>query len=167
MRVVQLDKNAGGKDLRDACNRQGKVRCVLLPRRVRDTATDPEVVELGAKNRRLTLTFDKGFFASASHRLAGDHSGVLLLREDDGSLRQMSTRTAPAFLTNFKDDFGDEWHSIPWNNCVVELTPTLIYLYYTRTSPSTKVMVKRDERGWQDKLRSYLRENAKMLPKRP
>src|SRR5713226_2477475 len=145
MRAVQLDKNAGGKDLRDTCNRQGKVQCVFLPRAIRDTATDSEVVDHGAKKHRLTLTFDKGFFVSASDSLARDHSGVMLLREDDGSLRQMSTKTAPTVLADFKHKFGDEWASVPWNNCVVELTPTLICVHYMRATPAKSILIKRDE----------------------
>ena len=40
MRTVQLDKNAGSKKLRDACNEQGVVRCILLPRDVRDQSDE-------------------------------------------------------------------------------------------------------------------------------
>ncbi len=43
IRIVQLDKNAGGKKLRNACNEQGAVQCELLPEDLRDKLSDEEV----------------------------------------------------------------------------------------------------------------------------
>ena len=61
MRTVQLDKNAGAKKLRDDCNREKLVRCILLPRKLREKS-DEEVLDFGATNGYLTLSFDKTLF---------------------------------------------------------------------------------------------------------
>ncbi len=163
IRIVQLDKNAGGKKLRNACNEQGAVQCELLPEDLRDKLSDEEVVEFGSKNGYLTLTFDTGFFISASSRLARRHSGVLILRQDyrEGQkpLPDVSTKTAPRILSDFKNAFP-EWNSAPWDNAVIELTPTLLYLHRVPRSE----LIRRDEPNWQTKLRRYLEEGSNILP---
>jgi hypothetical protein len=162
MRTVQLDKNAGGKKLRDECNRQGVVQCVLLPPEVRDLS-DPEVVEHGIRNGYLTLTFDRGLFVNSADRLVGRNPGLLLLRADDGSCQQVSTKTAPKLLTTFKKEFPD-WNLAPWQNSIVELTPTLVFVYHTRSAPPVLMAIlQRTDAGWQDKLKQLLEENARII----
>jgi predicted nuclease of predicted toxin-antitoxin system len=61
MNNVLLDKNAGSRKLRDSCNEQGIVQCFLLPKAIRDTATDPDVAEFAVEHDDFILTFDRGF----------------------------------------------------------------------------------------------------------
>ncbi len=111
MRTVQLDKNAGSKKLRDACNEEGVVRCILLPREIRDQS-DEAVLEFAIRNGYLTLTFDRPLCVDSAQVFAGRNPGILLLRTDDGSLQRISTKTAPKLLQGFKAQFRD-WHAAP------------------------------------------------------
>lgn len=159
MRTAQLDKNAGGKKLRDLCNAQGLVRCFLLPEGVR-VAGDQEVAEFAINHQNLTLTFDRTFCFVAANVLAGRNPGLLLLRADDRSVQQISTKTAPAMLGTFKEQFPD-WHLVPWRNSFVKITPTLVYVHHTRSAPPGFVAVlQRSEAGWQDVFRRLLVDNA-------
>ncbi len=163
MRTVQLDKNAGSKKFRDVCNREGVVRCMLLPRNVRDQSDDT-VLEFAISNGYLTLTFDRPLCINSAHVLAGRNPGVLLLRMDDGAVQRISTQIAPKLLREFKKDFPD-WHVVPWRNSIIELTPTLVFIHHTFSAPPVTVAVlKRDEDGWQTELRRLLDANARMLP---
>ena len=114
---VLLDKNAGSRKLRDSCNEQGIVQCFLLPKAIRDTATDPDVAEFAVEHDDFILTFDRGFCDEASRVLAGRNPGVLLLREDDGSVKRITIKTAMAILSQFKEQF-QEWPQVPCKNSV-------------------------------------------------
>src|SRR5438552_17426258 len=111
MRTVQLDKNAGGKKLREYCNQDGAVECFLLPPAVRD-AEDADVADFGVRHGNLTLTFGKGFMLNAAPRIVGINPGILPMRTDDNSFEQVSTKTAPKMLRAFKEQFP-EWHEVP------------------------------------------------------
>jgi predicted nuclease of predicted toxin-antitoxin system len=156
MNNVLLDKNAGSKKLRDSCNEQGIVRCFLLPRQIRDTATDPEVAEFAIEHDHFILTFDRGFCDEASRALAGRNPGVLLLREDDGSVKHISRKGAMAILSQFKQQF-QEWPQVPCKNSVVQLTPTLVIVYHTLTEEPLLVRwLYRNRPDWQKQLRQML-----------
>src|SRR5437899_1267257 len=128
--------------------------------------SDEEVLDFGATNSYLTLSFDKTLFFGSGHVIVGRNPGGLILREDDDSIRQMSTRTAPKLLGAFKEQFPD-WHTLPWNNSIVELTPTLIFIYQTMTAPPELVeLLKRDEAGWPERLRELLEQNAQLESKK-
>jgi hypothetical protein len=159
MRTVLLDKNAGSKKLRDSCNEEGAVRCVLLPRLVRDSSGE-SVLNFAIANGYLTLTFDRPMMHQSGHVLAGRNPGMLLLRMDDSSVQRISTKTAPKLLHSFKTDFP-EWHSVPWANSIVELTPTLVHVHHTATAPPLLVAVlKREEAGWQAELKQLLENHG-------
>lgn len=161
MRTVQLDKNAGGRKLKDACNKEGIVRCILLPHDVRERS-DAEVLEFGIENGYLTLTFDRQFYIETAHILVGQNPGLLLMRVDDESDWRINTKTAPKILRDFKNSFP-EWYSVPWRNSVIELTPTLVFVYHTLSYPLQRiVMLKRTENGWQEALKCILESNANL-----
>lgn len=159
MRTVQLDKNAGSKKFKNACNQEGLVRCILLPRGVREKS-DAEVLDFGASNQYLTVSFDRGLFFDSGHVLVGRNPGGLLLRFDDDSIRQISTATAPKILKDFKAQFP-EWHEAPWRNSILELTPSLVYVYKTTSFPLEFVeLLSRGVIGWQTRLKTLLEANA-------
>jgi hypothetical protein len=159
MRTVLLDKNAGSKKFRDACNREGVVRCILLPRSIRDS-NDESVLEFAISNGYLTLTFDRPLFIQSAPVLSGRNPGLIVLRADDGAIHRISTKTAPKLLRDFKADFPD-WYVVPWKNSIVELTPTLALVYQTRTvTPVLVALLKREDDGWQSGLKRLLAENA-------
>ena len=156
MNNVLLDKNAGSRKLRDSCNEQGIVKCFLLPTAIRDTATDPEVAEFAVEHDDFILTFDRGFCDEASRALAGRNPGVLLLREDDGSVKRITIKAAMAILSQFKEQF-QEWPKVPCKNSVVELTATLVTVYHTlREEPMLFGLLYRNQPDWQKQLRQML-----------
>jgi predicted nuclease of predicted toxin-antitoxin system len=167
-RSVQLDKSAGGRKLRDLCNAEGSVACYLLPESIRDTATDAEVVLFAKKRGNLTVTFDVGFAVSAKDALSPGHPGILILREDDSSLRQLTTKTAPQLLGKLKNELPD-WHSLPWNDAIVEITPTLVYVYeLSARAIGLRALLKQTQPGWQGQLRELLHSaDAESLPNAP
>jgi hypothetical protein len=159
MKTVQLDKNAGGKKLRDACNAEGLVQCFLLPKLHRDM-NDEDVLKLAINKGNLTLTFDRPLFFTSGHVIAGQNPGGVILRMDDGSLQQMSTKTAPGVLRKFKEDFPD-WCSAPWRNSLVEITPTIVFIYHTMQAvPCLLECLDRASSDWQARLRKHLDDNA-------
>ena len=160
MKKVLLDKNAGSNKLCNSCNSQGIVQCFLLPRLMRDTATDPEVAEFAIKQEDLIVTFDRGFCCEASTVLAGRNPGILLLRVDDGSVKRISRKLATTILSAFKQQFQD-WSQVPWGNSFVELTPTLAIVYHTmNVEPLFLDRLDRQQAGWQMKLKQLLEANA-------
>jgi hypothetical protein len=162
MKSVQLDKNSGAKSFCKRCNEQGLVRCYLLPENVRDK-DDADVARFAIQHENLTLTFDRTFCVSAAAELAGRNPGLLLLREDDDSIRQMNTKTAPTVLRHFKQAFPD-WYQVPWKNSFVELTPTRIHVYRTLTHPPVEVgCLERNQDGWQTMLRQLLEDNERAM----
>ena len=165
MRSIQLDKNAGGKKLRDACNEEGIVCCTLLPEAFRD-ADDPDIAALGFAKGHLTLTFDRGFLREASSVLVKGNPGVLLVRADTNTPFQVSTKTAPKLLRQFKRAFP-EWSSVSWENSCVELTPTLVIVYNSRTNPPIQTgVLDRNTPHWQVQLKQLLEANAGQKPNR-
>jgi len=160
MNKVLLDKNAGSNKLCDSCNKQGIVQCFLLPKSIRDTATDPEVAEFAIKHDDFIVTFDRGFCCEASAVLAGRNPGVLLLRVDDESVARISRKTATALLSTFKQEF-QEWFQLPWKNSFVELTPSLAIVYHTLDEePLFLDRLDRKEADWQKRLKQHLQANA-------
>ena len=163
-RTVTLDKNSGSKKLRDACNQEEHVRCILLPHDIRD-ADDRTVLEFGIQNNYLILTFDKPLYSQCSHLLTRGNPGLLLLREDDGTVRHMNTKMAAPFLKKFKEDFP-EWHTVGWANSYVEVTPTVVYVYPTSSASPIPAQLNRSESGWQERLKDLLKRNAGSIPSR-
>jgi len=161
-RTVVLDKNAGSKKLRDACNEADVVRCILLPRDIHDQSDDV-VLAFAMNNSYLMLTFDKPLFFQNAHQLAGSNPGLLLIKEDESSIRRINTKTGAVMLKTFKSEFAD-WNSVPWRNSYVEITPTLIHVYCTSSVPPERTDLKRVEHGWQDQLKALLQHNSDTLP---
>jgi predicted nuclease of predicted toxin-antitoxin system len=166
MRTVQLDKNCGSRNLLDACNEQGLVQCHLVPQPLRDTGTDQEIAEYAIQHKNLILTFDRKFCCEAASVLAGRSPGLLLLRADRGSARQMNTKTAGNELSIFKIQFP-QWHTVPWNNSFVELTPSLIFVFHTLEPEPVSVGLPyypRQPDGWQQAVQELLEANARGAP---
>lgn len=150
-RVVRLDKNAGSQSLCKLCNDEGIVECKLLPLAVRD-GSDENVLKYIIDKGNLLLTFDRTFFIDAGPRLSDSNPGLLLIRPDDGSVRQINAKTAPKLLHDFKQAFA-RWDIVPWANAMIELTPAMIFIYDTRRTPITSPVnsiIERTRDGWQD-----------------
>jgi predicted nuclease of predicted toxin-antitoxin system len=163
MNKVLLDKNAGSKKLCSLCNQQGIVQCFLLPRQIRDKATDLEVAEFAIDHDDFIVTFDRGFCCEAGAVLAGRNPGVLLLREDDDSVKRMSRKAATTMLSEFKQQFK-EWFQVPCKNSLVELTPTLVIVYHTlKEEPLLLGRLDRNQIDWQSKLKRLLEANASAI----
>ena len=159
MNYVQLDKNTGDKRLKTACLDEGIVECGLLPTHIRDS-DDDVVLEFVIKNDFVTFTFDRRIHFEWGHILAGRNPGILILRQDDNDVRQMNTKTAPRHLQAFKQAFPD-WNAVPYRHSVVEVTPTLVFLYQTFSSvPVRTWWANRNEPDWQTELRENLIAHA-------
>jgi hypothetical protein len=159
MRTVQLDENAGGKKLRDYCNGEQRVQCFLLPPRLKG-GSDCQVASFGAEHGNLTVTFDRTFACAAAPALVRCNPGLFLLRPDDGDVKQITAKSAPSILKQFKSEFPD-WDTVPWRNSWIEVTPSLVYVYCTLSSPPARVgFCKRSDLGWQDSVRIWLNTNA-------
>lgn len=155
MKSVLLDKNAGDRRWRNACRQENLVDCDLLPRRLRD-APDTQVLEFAIENNRLVVTFDRLIAEQCCTVLAGSNPGILIIRMDDDSLQRISTRTAPKIVAEFKAAVPD-WHELIWRNVVLELTPTLIYVYHTWSDRLVRTAIlRRSELDWPQKLRQQL-----------
>jgi predicted nuclease of predicted toxin-antitoxin system len=160
MNKVLLDKNAGSNKLCDSCNKQGIVECFLLPRAIRDTASDPEVADFAIKHDDFIVTFDRGFCCEAGAVRAGRNPGVLLLREDDNSVKRISRKTATAMLSHFKQEFQD-WPKVACRNSLIELTPKAVVVYHTlKNEPLFLDRLDRQQADWQSKLKQLLETNA-------
>jgi predicted nuclease of predicted toxin-antitoxin system len=131
-RTVRLDKCAGSRKLQTYCTEEGHVNCLLLPRGVRELP-DTKVAEFAIAQNNLIITFDRLFCAESARVYSGKCPGLLLIRSDENSNQQVNTKTVRAILEKFKREFPD-WHTVPWMNSFVELTPTLIVVYHTWNS---------------------------------
>ena len=159
MNFVQLDKNTGDKRLKAACLKEGIVECDLLPRELRDQ-TDDVVLEYVIERNVVTFTFDQRIHTDWGEVLAGRNPGIVILRQDEDTLQQINTKTAPRFLRKFKGSFPD-WHTVPCRNSVLEITPTKIFVYHTLTdAPRLTFWSDWQETGWQPTLAAHLSAHA-------
>jgi predicted nuclease of predicted toxin-antitoxin system len=168
MRNVLLDKNSGSNKLLDACNKQGIVRCFLLPVLMRDTASDAEVAEFAIRKDDFIITFDKGFCLDAAAVLAGRSPGILLLRKDDESVEKITRKVATALLSKFKAEFP-EWATVPWKNSMVELSPryAVVHHMFEKEPVCLKRLDRKNDRDWQKMLKEYLESNAECAKQLP
>ena len=159
LEFIQLDKNTGDKRLRDACQLEGIVGCELLPRSVRDE-TDDVVLEYIIREQFVTFTFDRSIHQMWGHILAGRNPGLIILRADDDSIRQINTKTAAPELRRFKREFP-QWNQVSYQHSVVEITPTLVFVYQTwNATPQQTWWSKRSQAGWPAELANQLLVNA-------
>jgi hypothetical protein len=79
---------------------------------------------------------------------------------DDNSVRQITTRSGPKILAGFKSALPD-WHEIPWDNSVLELTPTLVFVYHTWNDVLVRTAIlDRNEGDWPAEVRRNLEQNS-------
>lgn len=165
MIFIQLDKNTGDKRFKAACMDERIVDCDLLPRRVRDKEDD-EVLEYVIEQELVIFTFDNKIHFDWGSVLCGRNPGIIILRQDQHVLQQINTKTAPRHLKRFKKSFP-QWHTVPYRNSVLELTPTLMFLYHTMgTRPERVYWSKWCDPGWQVDLVKHFQANANGTPLR-
>src|SRR5207247_11326100 len=86
----------------------------LMPRRSPQFPRFPYTTlfrSFASTNRYLTLTFDRLLFFQNMHRLAASNPGLLLLREDDNTVRRMNTKTGAGDRQSTRLNSSHEWIS--------------------------------------------------------